>query len=43
LLIPHIGYVAEDTYKLFYGDNVKAIKAWLESGPGKRLSKQNLF
>lgn len=29
LCTPHIGYVTEDTYKVFYGDTVKAIEAWL--------------
>lgn len=31
LATPHIGYVTEDTYRLFYGDTVKAITAWLET------------
>ncbi len=31
LTTPHIGYVTEDTYKVFYGDTVKAIEAWLRS------------
>ena len=26
---PHIGYVADDLYRTFYGDTVKAIDAWL--------------
>jgi phosphoglycerate dehydrogenase-like enzyme len=30
LCTPHIGYVTEDTYRLFYGDTVKAIESWLE-------------
>jgi phosphoglycerate dehydrogenase-like enzyme len=29
LATPHIGYVTEDTYRLFYGDTVKAIESWL--------------
>jgi phosphoglycerate dehydrogenase-like enzyme len=29
LATPHIGYVTEDTYKVFYGDTVKAIEEWL--------------
>ncbi len=29
LCTPHIGYVTEDTYKVFYGDTVKAIEAWV--------------
>jgi len=30
LATPHIGYVTEETYKVFYGDTVKAIEEWLE-------------
>ena len=26
---PHIGYVADDLYRVFYGDTVKAVDAWL--------------
>ena len=26
---PHIGYVADDLYRIFYGDTVKAVDAWL--------------
>lgn len=26
---PHIGYVTEDTYQVFYGDTVKAITEWI--------------
>ncbi|MEO3402905.1 D-2-hydroxyacid dehydrogenase family protein [Mucilaginibacter sp. CAU 1740] len=29
LATPHIGYVTENTYRLFYGDTVKAILEWL--------------
>jgi phosphoglycerate dehydrogenase-like enzyme len=29
LATPHIGYVTENTYKVFYQDTVKAIEAWL--------------
>jgi phosphoglycerate dehydrogenase-like enzyme len=29
LATPHIGYVTEETYRLFYGDTVKAIEEWL--------------
>jgi phosphoglycerate dehydrogenase-like enzyme len=31
LTTPHIGYVTENTYRLFYGDTVKAIEKWLKS------------
>jgi phosphoglycerate dehydrogenase-like enzyme len=29
LCTPHIGYVTEQTYRVFYGDTVKAIENWL--------------
>ena len=29
LATPHIGYVTEDTYRIFYGDTVKEIEAWI--------------
>jgi phosphoglycerate dehydrogenase-like enzyme len=31
---PHIGYVAEDLYRTFYGDVVASIASWLEAGQG---------
>lgn len=31
LCTPHIGYVTEETYRVFYGDTVKAIEGWLGS------------
>jgi phosphoglycerate dehydrogenase-like enzyme len=33
LLTPHIGYVTEDTYRIFYGGTVAAIDAWLAGQP----------
>ncbi len=33
LLTPHIGYVTEDTYRVFYGEMVAAIEAWLAGSP----------
>ena len=30
LATPHIGYVAEDLYRTFYGDAAAAISAWLD-------------
>lgn len=29
LATPHIGYVTEETYRVFYGDTVKVIEDWL--------------
>lgn len=33
LLTPHVGYVTEETYKVFYGGTVAAIEAWLAGKP----------
>jgi len=33
VLTPHIGYVTEDTYRLFYGQMVEAIAAWAKGSP----------
>ncbi|MBI1205980.1 MAG: D-2-hydroxyacid dehydrogenase family protein [Azospirillum sp.] len=33
LATPHIGYVAEDLYRTFYGDAAATIAAWLEAHP----------
>lgn len=33
LATPHIGYVTEDTYRIFYGDSVENIAAWLDGKP----------
>ncbi len=33
LLTPHIGYVTEETYRVFYGGTVAAIEAWLAGQP----------
>lgn len=35
LVTPHIGYVTEHTYKVFYGDTVKAIIGWLDKNQKK--------
>jgi phosphoglycerate dehydrogenase-like enzyme len=34
LATPHIGFVAEDLYRTFYGDAAASIAAWLESAAG---------
>ena len=31
LATSHVGYVTENTYKLFYTDTVKAVEEWLAS------------
>ena len=33
VLTPHLGYVTEDTYGVFYPDTVENIKAWLAGSP----------
>ncbi len=33
VLTPHIGYVTEDTYRLFYGQMVEDIAAWANGAP----------
>ena len=38
LLTPHLGYVTEETYRLFYGGTVAAIEAWLAAKPIHQIS-----
>lgn len=38
LLTPHLGYVTEETYKLFYGGTVAAIEGWLAGKPVNQIS-----
>ena len=33
LTVPHIGYVTEETYRLFYAGTVEAIEGWLAGKP----------
>ena len=33
VLTPHLGYVTEDNYRVFYGLAVEAIRAWLDGAP----------
>lgn len=33
VLTPHLGYVTEDTYRIFYGDTVESIAAWAAGNP----------
>jgi phosphoglycerate dehydrogenase-like enzyme len=39
LATPHIGYVTEDTYRLFYQDSVENIAAWLDGAPIRVMDK----
>lgn len=38
VLSPHIGYVTENTYRVFYGDMVEAIAGYLNGAPVRQLS-----
>ena len=38
VLTPHLGYVTEDTYRIFYGDTVENIAAWMAGSPIRVLS-----
>jgi phosphoglycerate dehydrogenase-like enzyme len=33
VLTPHLGYVTERTYEVFYGDAVDDVAAWLAGSP----------
>ena len=33
VLTPHIGYVTAETYRVFYGETVEAVRAWLDGDP----------
>jgi len=33
LMTPHLGYVTRDNYKVFYGETLSAIEAWLDGKP----------
>ena len=37
ILTPHLGYVTEETYRLFYGGTVLAIEAWLAGAPVNQI------
>jgi phosphoglycerate dehydrogenase-like enzyme len=38
LATPHIGFVTEDTYRIFYTDTVEAILAFLDGDPIRRMN-----
>lgn len=38
VLTPHLGYVTEETYRVFYGQTVEDIEAWLAGDPVRLLS-----
>ena len=33
VLTPHVGYVTEDTYRMFFREMVENIEAWLDGNP----------
>jgi phosphoglycerate dehydrogenase-like enzyme len=35
---PHIGYVTDDTYKLFFRDTVECVLAWLDGKPIRQMN-----
>jgi phosphoglycerate dehydrogenase-like enzyme len=37
-LSPHLGYVHEDNYRIFYGDTVENIQAWMAGKPVRLIS-----
>ena len=37
VLTPHLGYVTEDNYRVFYGESVENIRAYLETGTPARV------
>jgi phosphoglycerate dehydrogenase-like enzyme len=38
VLTPHLGYVSDDTYQVFYGDAVQDILAFAQGEPVRVLS-----
>ena len=36
VLTPHLGYVTEDTYRLFFGEAVEDVLAYLDGAPIRR-------
>jgi phosphoglycerate dehydrogenase-like enzyme len=38
VLSPHLGYVTAETYRVFYGGTVAAVRAWLDGAPVRVLA-----
>jgi phosphoglycerate dehydrogenase-like enzyme len=38
VLTPHLGYVTEKTYEVFYGDAVEDVAAWMAGAPVRLLT-----
>jgi len=34
----HVGYVTEDSYRLYYGESVENIRAWMNGSPIRRIT-----
>jgi phosphoglycerate dehydrogenase-like enzyme len=41
VLTPHLGYVTEDNYRIFYGLAVEVIRAWLDGAPIRVLRAED--
>ena len=41
-LSPHLGYLSEDIYRVFYGDALESIEAWLNGKPIRILNPEAL-
>ena len=37
MITPHLGYVTEETYRIFYGHALEDVKAWLGGAPVRGL------
>jgi phosphoglycerate dehydrogenase-like enzyme len=40
VLTPHLGYVTEENYRIFYGESVENIKAYLAGSPTRLLNPE---
>ncbi|SCD37625.1 D-isomer specific 2-hydroxyacid dehydrogenase, NAD binding domain, partial [Streptomyces sp. SolWspMP-sol7th] len=38
VLTPHLGYVTEGTYEVFYGQAAEAVRAWADGAPVRVLA-----
>jgi phosphoglycerate dehydrogenase-like enzyme len=38
LVTPHIGFVTEETYRIFYQDTIESIRAWLNGRPVRQIN-----
>ena len=39
VITPHVGYVTEETYRVFFGDALEDIRAYLSGSPVRLLNK----